>query len=280
MRYLIGILILALCLFFLAAPDTALALSADGVLKQAARNRPQINALKTVYDYYLLGDNSGAAPGDTIIRQTVFFRAPDRIRLNLSWPDREEVYLAAGMKTLVMVGDQAARAQWPQPFLLYRLLIASDPEEMRNLLAAFDVDLETVTATTYQKQRVVILGAKPDEPARSQAWFDRNKYRLVRLILAAPGQTRVIDVELDDYQTHGRDLQWPGAIRVKANNQSVGELILQKLSLNPSIDQEDLDLETLSKTVAAPPQPETETSGDPELEQIRKQMKWLENKLK
>ena len=280
MRYFCCILTLILCLSLLAAPDVALALSADGVFKQATRNRPQLDTLKTVYDFYLFGDVPGTPPGDTTIRQTVFFRAPDRIRLNLSWPDREEVFLAAGMKTLVLVGDQAARTQWPQPFLLYRLLTASDPVEMEKLLTAFDFDLQTVSTTTFNKQRVVIVGAKPDQPARSQAWFDRNKYRLVRLILAAPGQPHVVDVQLEDYQIHGRDLQWPGTIRVQANNQLIGELILRRLSLNPSIDQDDLDLETLSKTVAAPPQPEADPSGNPELEQIRKQMKWLENKLK
>ena len=280
MRRLAFVLILALCWFCAFGPNFALAQSADEVLKQVTRNRPQPDTLKAVYDLYLPQGDPNTSPEAATIRETVYFRTPDRIRLNLSWPDREEVFLAAGIRTLVLVGDQAARTPWPQPFPLYRLLIESDPDEMQRLLSAFDVDLKTVTTATYHRQPVVIIGADAKESARSQVWFDRNEHRLVRLILAHPGETRVSDVVLDNYKTYDQGIQWPGTIQVRTDNQPVSELTLRQLTVNPRIDQEDLDLETLSRTVAAPPESETEPSEDPEMEQIRKQMKWLENKLK
>ena len=280
MRRLAFVLIPALCWFCVFGPNYALAQSADEVLKQVTRNRPQPDTLKTVYDLYLPQGDPNAASGEITIRETVYFRSPDRIRLNLSWPDREEVFLAAGIRTLVLVGDQAARTPWPQPFLLYRLLIESDPDEMQRLLSAFGFDLKTVTTATYHRQPVVIIGADAKESARSQVWFDRNEHRLVRLILAHPGETRVTDMILDGYRTYDHGIQWPGTIQVQTDDQPASELTLRQLTVNPKIDQEDLDLETLSRTVAAPPESETESSDDPELEHIRKQMKWLENKLK
>lgn len=243
----------------------------DGVeaqyLFEPARNEPWVSEVS--------GDQ-----GKTAVRETVFFRSPDRVRLNLSWPDREEVFLASKMDTLVMVGDQATDTPWPQPFLFYRLLVETDGDRLMTLLEAFRFDLSTVSLSPDGMN--VIVGARPGDESRSQAWFDAKSFRLTRLILSYTGSETGYDLAPTDYVNHKPGVDWPHRIVVRMDlGAGYGlpvTLELRSLGINPKIDMEQFDLEELKRTVALPPLPGM--SQDPDLVEVRKMMEWVENKLK
>ena len=142
----------------------------DSLLNDMVKTRVRLDALKAVYEYRIPRKpffNAGSGPiEEDLVVETVFFRQPDRIRLNLSWPGREEVFLAVNTNTLVMVGDQATDTPWPQPFLLYRLLLETNAQKIKELLKSFEFNLNLVSVD--EGNGVYILGAEPGELSWSQ----------------------------------------------------------------------------------------------------------------
>jgi hypothetical protein len=245
--------------------------------------RDAVQALEAVYEFTVSGleDQSGPAGEHQVVREKVFFRAPDRIRLNLSWADREEVFLAANLRTLVMVGDQATDTPWPQPFLLFRLLLESEPDRLLELFRAHDIDLAKVTLTP--EGDTIILGAEPGQAADSQAWFDAGTLHLTRLILAPSQKHPAYDVTLSDYRPYDSGLQWPHRLYVKTGRgPALGRAAILDLSLltvNPQIDQDPFDLEEIRRTVAPALESDPSLAQNPDLVEVRKMMEWLEKKL-
>ncbi len=248
------------------------------LLTDVAIQRSHLEALEAEYVFPLgKSESEPGDPGNTpnLMRETVFYRAPGHIRLNLSWPDREEVFLAANLKTLVMVGDQATDTPWPQPFLLYRLLVESEADNIRRLLEAFDFDLNKIFLSPGGDY--YILGAVPGDTGPPQVWFDRETLALARLILPPAGVRPGYDVTLSDYRRHESRTNWPHRLLVKSSSAPETLLTLSALRINPQIEQEPIDLEEIRRTVAPPPEPATHRN--PELIEIRKMMEWLEKKL-
>lgn len=256
--------------------NSAAAPSAEAILSGLVVGRNHIESLKA--EFFLKGETSPGA-SDNNVRQTLFFRNPDRIRLNISWPDREEVFLAAGRRSLVMVGDQAADAPWPQPFIFYRLLCDPNPVELKSLLEDYDVDLERVSTGRYKGQIVFIIGAYAGDAAPSQLWFEKRTNRLVRFILAESGLNPRYDIALSAYREYESGLQWPGTMEVFIGDSLTSMLTLNRLKINPSIDHEALDVDEMSRTVAPALDPDLAVSDNPELKKIRKQMEWFRKKL-
>ncbi|MEW5724055.1 MAG: hypothetical protein AB1896_13175 [Thermodesulfobacteriota bacterium] len=254
--------------------------SAGELLDRLAADRFAPDALEAVYEFEYPsggGDPAGGIAEKTLVRETVFYRAPDRIRLNLTWPDREEVFLAANLSTLVMVGDQATDTPWPQPFLFYRLLLEPDPHKVRGLFESFDVDLATFSPG--QDAPVFIVGAGPGETSRPQAWFDRETLDLVRLILPARGGRTGYDLTASDYHRHEPGVPWPDRLEVRTTAGPALTLVLKSLRVNPTIEQEDFDLEEIKKTVAPPPEQGAGSDLWPELNALKKQLEWFQKKL-
>ena len=246
-------------------------------------DRGSCQALEAVYEFTLsdLDEQTGQAREHTRVREKVFYRAPDRIRLNLSWTDREEVFLAANLRTLVMVGDQATDTPWPQPYLLYRLLVEPQPDRLLELFQAHDIDLSKVTVSTDGE--TFILGAEPGNATASQAWFDAKTLHLTRLILAQAQKRPAYDVTISDYRPYESGLKWPHRLYVKTGRgPAMGRAAILDLSLltvNPQIDPEPFDLEEIKRTVAPAPDSGPGTAQNPDLAEVRKMMEWLEQKL-
>ena len=253
------------------------------LLSEYTAGRKVYQALEAIYEFTESGaaQSSGPAGEEEVFREKVFYRAPDRIRLNLSWADREEVFLAANLKTLVMVGDQATDTPWPQPFLLYRLLVEPEPDRLLELLQAHDIDLSKVTVSP--DGHTYILGADPGQTGVSQAWFDAKTLLLIRLILAPNQKGSAYDVTLSDYRPDESGLKWPHRLYVKTGRgATMGQaaiLKLKMLTVNPQIDQEPFDLEEMKRTVAPAPESDPGTAQNPDLAEVRKMMEWLEKKL-
>lgn len=286
-------LVLAFLVFAWPLNAWSLVPSAEELLTGVTAKRVSLDSLEAVYEFTPPKASnsliSSLAQGETIVtsrpadqimvRETVFFRAPDRIRLNLSWPDREEVFLAAGLHTLALTGDQAVDAPWPQPFLLFRLLIESEATRLRDLLLAFDFNLNKVSLGRDGQRIVFVLGAGSGDQTPSQAWFDRQNLRLTRLILAAkPGQAKY-DVTLADYRLYEQQVDWPRLLVTKFGPGPGVELRLKSLSINPQVEEKHFDLEEIKQTVAPAPGPSRTLANDPDLKKIRKMMEWFRKKL-
>ena len=264
----------------LAAPPTVKAL-----LDRLTADRAGVHAVEAVYslrplapDHTESSAGTGPAP-DQPIRETIYYRAPDRLRLNLSWPDREEVFLAVGLNALVMVGDQATNTAWPQPLLLYRLLLDSNPVALSRLLPAFEIDTERVTLTKNPQRPLAVIGAGPDDLRSSQARFDPKTGRLTRLILA-PARTRPgYDIRVLDYERHNDRMDWPRTLHVRSGPDRAFLLTLRVLTVNPEITHQTPDPEDVRRTVAPAPDPEAGLPRHPDLLKIKKQMEWLRKKL-
>ena len=263
-----------------AGPPTAMPL-----LKKLTAARSGVHSIQAVYTLRLPPESAESPidPGrttDQSIRETIFFRAPNRLRLNLSWPDREEVFLAVGLNTLVMVGDQATNTAWPQPLLLYRLLLDSDPEGLARLLPALEIDTTVVSAAKQDRRPIDIIGASPDDAGPSQAWFDRKTGRLVRLIVAPAKSQPAYDIHLLDYRRHNDRIDWPHTMHVWSGpGPAVARLTLSALTVNPEIAPDTPDPEELRRTVAPAPNPDAGATRHPELLKIQKQMEWFRKKL-
>lgn len=261
--------------------------SAEKLIQEITTRRVHLVALEAAYEFHsspsdrIKGTGLGQTrPGDRDrVRQTVFFRAPDRIRLNLSWPDREEVFLASNLKTLVMVGDQATDTPWPQPFLLYRLLIETDPDRMVDLMTAFDIDLSKISLSP--DENYIIIGAEPEDKLASQVWFEGRTLRLKRLFLAPTNQNPAYDINLSDYLRHQPGMDWPHTITVRLGQEKSPAMVmtLKSFGLNLQTPKEPFDLDEIRRTVAAPPDTGPSSEQNPDVAEIRKMMEWLNKKL-
>ncbi|MDY6853045.1 MAG: hypothetical protein SV487_13350, partial [Thermodesulfobacteriota bacterium] len=286
-------LILAFLVFAWPLNAWSLVPSAEELLTGVTAKRVSLDSLEAVYEFTARKVSnppiSSLAQRETIaasspanqimVREAVFFRAPDRIRLNLSWPDREEVFLAANLHTLALAGDQAIDAPWPQPFLLFRLLTESEATRLRDLLLAFDFSLNKVSLGRDGQRIVFVLGAGSGDQTLSQVWFDRRNLRLTRLILASkPGQAGY-DVRLADYRLYEQQVDWPRLLVTRFERGPGVELRLKSLSINPRVEEKHFDLEEIKQTVAPAPDPSRSLANDPDLKKIRKMMEWFRKKL-
>ncbi|MBU2548777.1 MAG: hypothetical protein KKB20_10225 [Proteobacteria bacterium] len=266
------------------APLAAYLPSAEELLTGITARRVYIEALEATYRFAIPapGPSGPEAPPPASdqgpgVREIVFFRAPDRIRLNLSWPDREEVFLAAGLKTLVMVGDQATDTPWPQPFLLFRLLVEADATRLRDMLAAFGIDPGQVALGRDDKRIVYVIGARSGDPRPPQVWFDRETLHLTRLILPPRGGRPGYHVSASDYQTYRQTVDWPGRLDVRPEDGPAVTLELENLDLDPKTAGRPFDLDEVRETVAPPAR--QAPSRNPDLIKIREMMEWFRKKL-
>ena len=248
----------------------------DKLLADIANGRERLHTLEAVYEFQRPRENINS-DNRILVAQTVYYRAPDRIRLNLSRPGREEVFLAANMSTLAMIGDQATDAPWPQPYLIYRLFLETDAARLRRLLLAHDVKLDKAAVGTWEGRDVFIIGDESGHPS-AQVWFDQKNLTLVRLILPGTGGSTGYDIALSDYRTYRPKLLWPHVMTVTTDQGKVEILRLKSLSINPGAETVGFESGNAQTPPTAPDMDEQPPS-DPALIKIRKQIEWFQKKL-
>jgi hypothetical protein len=250
--------------------------SAGVLLSNLAASRKNVTAFSAVYHVHIFSKtNTVNTPFVTEATETIFFRSPDRVRLNLTRLGREEVFLAAGRSTLVMVGDQAADVPWPQPFLLFRLLLDSDPDRLEQLLARSGFNLQVMSSNPSGE--IIVLGGSWNQDNVPQVWYEASRNIVVRLILP-PGMNQPgYNIFLSEYESHSEGLMWPGRIAVRSDGLPNMVLTLKSVTINPRLEKNPLNLDEIRR-VEPPPPPQKRTSN-PEIDNIRRMMEWLERKL-
>ena len=269
--------ILLMFLFVLSGAATAWAALADsrGMLCETAARRTGVESLAAVYEFEEPAERTDRSvlKESNLIRLAVFFGKPDKIRINVTWPDRREVYLAVGDELLAMAGDQAVEDPWPVPAVLFRLILDSDPDELEAMLAA-RLDLQRF----QRRGDFAVLGARTEKPFRGEAWFDCSRGVLVRLITLESERSTLYDVEMSDYRPLQDGIDWPGRLEIKKAPQGPMVLTLKSLTVNPDLGGDSFDLNDLRRSLARPP--DRPASRNPDLEKIREMMDWFRQKLK
>ncbi len=255
----------------------------DELLTTITAGRIYIESLEAVYE------SSGSASKPTqagenndqsAILETIYYNAPDRIRLNLTRRDQEQVFLAVGSKTLALAVDETEKAAWPQPFLLFRLLVDADVVLLRELLITSGINLQKIALKRHRGRIVYVLGNPSGKRGYSQAWFDRESLRLTRLILRSDQDSHTYDVELSDYQLHEKKIDWPSTLISRRDSGPQEILRLKTLTVNPKIEIESLDHdEKKPSEPAASSDPEEILASDPEVVKIRKMADSFRKKL-
>ena len=263
----------------------------DEFLTDISAKRVQLSSLEAVYEFPVKqeGKKDGSMPKDqnentapevvsssNMAQEKVSFRSPDRIRLNITRRDREEVFLAVGLKTMALSVDQTQEVPWPQPFLLFRLLIDSEAARLRELLSAFGFDLKKITLGRYEDMIVYILGARPGDLSEPQAWFERDTLHLRRLILPPTRNAPGYDLELSGYRLHEQRVDWPGVLISRINNSPPLTMNLKTLTINPITDT---GLSNGNHKEAPSLTPKEILAKDPDIIRIRKMMERMRKKL-
>lgn len=275
--------IITLCLYPLPAmgyvPD------ANELLTDITAKRIQLDSLEVVYEIsghkpQEAEDESNADEnGDSAIPyEIISFRYPNRIRINLNLPEGRETFLAVGIRTLVLDSETLKKAVWPQPFLVYRMLIDFEATRLRELLSSLNFNLNKVSLGRYQGKIVFILGARAGDLTAPQAWFERDNLRLVRLIMPAGHDSPAYDLKLSDYRLHDYIL-WPESLSVQLDKHPPQILSLKELTINPQVETDDPELESPNQDQPEEKDPEEFLAKDPDIIKIRKQMDWFRKKL-
>lgn len=265
------------------AHATAVVPTVDELLTSITARRIYIQSLEAVYEYAesaSQNSETNAAGNGSPVQETIFYNAPDRIRLNLTWQNKEEVFLAVGSKTLALAVDETEKAAWPQPFLLFRLLVDSEVVRLRELLIASRINLQKIALERHHGRIVYVLGTRSGERERSQVWFDRETLRLTRLIIRPDQNSPVYDLELTDYRLHGKKIDWPGTLISKRDSGPAENLRLKTLTIDPKLEVDSLDQdEKKPDESSTPPDPEEILARDPEVVKIRKMVESFRKKL-
>ncbi|MFH1136446.1 MAG: hypothetical protein V1816_10235 [Pseudomonadota bacterium] len=265
-------------LFFIpwwgASTAPAAGLSSTVFLSETAARRVGVESLEAVYE-----DEAPASGGENpgpreagLARLTVYYGKPDRIRINVTWPDREEVFLSVGGETLALAGDQAVEASWPVPAVLFRLLLETDPGNLERLLAT-RLDLRAIR----NQDGRVILGTSSGTGPRGWAWFSHPAGELTRLSVTETNPAGRYDLALSDYQTLGPGIEWPGRLELFRSPGGPKVWSLRSLAINPDLGGDSFNLDD-SSPAAAPP-PNRRAGRNPDLKKIREMMDWFKKKL-
>ena len=257
--------------------------SVNELLTDITARRVHLTELEAEYRLFdsLEEAQTAGAAGETDTpdsQQIVAYRAPDRIRINLIRPGGQETFMAVGQRVLSVGGARIEGSTWPQPFLLYRLLIDSEVVRLRELLSDLDFNLQKVSLGRYRDRIVFVLGARDEDAVQAQAWFDRETFRLVRLILpSGPNETPAYDLEMLNYRIHQKRVDWPDLIVARIKDRDPVFLGLSSLSLSTDeksrdqTDPESPDPQTLD--------PEEILAKDPDILEMRQKMEKLRKKL-
>lgn len=255
----------------------------DELLTTITARRIYIESLEVVYEHSESASKltqAGINNHQSAIQETIYYNAPDRIRLNLTRPGREQVFLAVGSKTLALAVDETEKAAWPQPFLLFRLLVDSDVVRLRDLLTTSGINLQKIALERHYGRIVYVLGNRSGKRGHSQVWFDRKSLRLTRLILRPGQDSHTYDLELTDYQVHEKKIDWPSTLISRRDNGPEEILRLKTLTINPKIEIESLDQDKKKpKEPATSLDPEEILASDPEVVKIRKMVDSFRKKL-
>lgn len=255
----------------------------DELLTTITARRIYIESLEVVYEQSASASKltqAGVNNNQAAFMETIYYTAPDRIRLNLTWPDREQVFLAVGSKTLALAVDETEKAAWPQPFLLFRLLVDADVVRLRDLLTTSGINLQKIALKRHQGRIVYVLGTRSGEREHSQVWFDRESLRLTRLILIPGQDSRAYDLELTDYRLHEKKIDWPSTLISRRDNGPQVILRLKTLTINPKIEIEPFGRdEKKPNEPATSSDPEEILANDPEIVKIRKMVDSFRKKL-
>ena len=254
----------------------------DELLTSITAGRIYIQSLEAVYESVdkVSRDSETIASGQgSPVQETIFYSAPDRIRLNLTRRDKEEVFLAVGSKTLALAVDETEKAAWPQPFLLFRLLVDSDVIRLRELLIASGINLQKIALERHHGRIVYVLGTRSGEREQPQVWFDRETLRLTRLIIRHDQDSFVYDLELTDYRLHDKKIDWPGTLISKRDNGPAEHLRLKSLTVDPKLEVDSLDRDEKPDESSGSRDPEEILARDPEIVKIRKMVESFRKKL-
>jgi len=249
----------------------------DELLTDISARRVHLNSLEAVYesaspsieekaDSLTEGREESADAAESLrqirLLEKITFRAPDRIR-----------------QTLALIGDQAQETPWPQPFLLFRLLIDSEATRLRELLSAFGFNLQKISLGRHHNKIVFILGARAGDLSQSQAWFDRETLRLTRLILPPGRNAPGYDLELLNYRLHEQRVDWPDVLVSRQDNSPALTMTLKSLIINPKTEAYLTDRQEADRPEASALDPEEILAQDPDVIRIRKMMERLQKKL-
>lgn len=275
------VLIIPLVVFLMAWPAPAVAAvpTADELLTDITAKRIHVGSLEVVFDFQPAGIKTDDDTAETVSSETLFFRQPDRIRISLALADVRQTFMAVGVKTFSLMGDQAGRSSWPQPFLLFRLLIDSDATSLKELLSAFSFDLTRVSLGRHRGGIVYILGARAGDFDLPQAWIDRKTLRIVRLILPPGRKSPGYDLEMTEYSLHQQRVDWPGVITASLDKKPDSVALLKSLIINPQSRAAIEDGEKEKTPKIEETDFEELLAKDPDIIKIRKMMEWFDKKL-
>jgi len=252
----------------------------DELLTDITARRVYLNSLEAVYEFSMPAGESSSEP---TAREIIDYSAPDRIRLTVAYPDREEVFLAVGIRSMTLTADQTAEARWPQSFLVFRLLIESEAPRFRELLADFGFNLQKISLGRDRDRIVYIIGARSGDLSHSQLWIDRETLRITRIILVSGSDKPGYDLLLSDYNPHDKGVDWPHTLISRAKEEPTLNLRLKNLTVNPKegagTSAAGQPSQTDNTQTGPVQDPERLLDEDPEIITLRKMLDKIRKKL-
>lgn len=268
-------LIILTVLILLPARLTAYIIPAHQIVRLMVRNKPKYTALRIEQSVVLYQDTFTG--GRLEVPSLLFLEAPDKARLEVSFPQEKKVMVSQGKQSVSLIAERIApedKAELRQRLLFRNLILLPSTRAILRLLREEGVDAGKVALGRYKGKIAYIIGAREGEERMPQLWVEKERLFPLRFIgrVIIEGVVKMIEIKYQDYRYLSGGLSYPFRVEFYTDEKLTQCFRVKEIYESPKLVKGMFDVAKIRKkhprVEKPPPEEKTEPEKGKTIEQL------------
>ncbi len=268
-------LIILTVLILLPARLTAYIIPAHQIVRLMVRNKPKYTALRIEQSVVLYQDTY--AGGRLEVPSLLFLEAPDKARLEVSFPQEKRMLVSQGKQSVSLIAERIApedKAELRQRLLFRDLILLPSTRAILRLLREEGINAGKVALGRYKGKIAYIIGAREGEERVPQLWVEKERLFPLRFIgrVIIEGVVKMIEIKYQDYRYLSGGLSYPFRVEFYTDEKLTQCFRVKEIYESPKLVKGMFDVAKIRKkhprVEKPPPEEKTEPEKGKTIEQL------------
>ncbi len=260
-------LIILTVLILLPARLTAYIIPAHQIVRLMVKSKPKYTALRIEQSVVLYQDTY--AGGRLEVPSLLFLDAPDKARLEVSFPQVKKIMVSQGKQSVSLIAERIApedKAELRQRLLFRDLILLPSTRAILQLLREEGINAGKVALGRYKGKIAYIIGAQEGEERVPQLWVEKERLFPLRFIgrVIIEGVVKMIEIKYQDYRYLSGGLSYPFRVEFYTDEKLTQCFRVKEIYESPKLVKGMFDVAEIKKKYPRVEKPPPEKKTEPE----------------
>ncbi len=260
-------LVILAVLILLPVRLTAYIIPTHQIVRLMVKSKPKYTALRIEQSVVLYQDTF--VGGKLEVPSLLFLEAPDKARLEVSFPQERRILVSQGGQSVSLVADRIApedKAELRQRLIFRNLILLPSTKAILRLLREEGVNTGKVALGRHKGKIAYIIGAREGEERVPQLWVEKERLFPLRFIgrVIIEGVVKMIEIKYQDYRYLSGGLSYPFRVEFYTDEKLTQCFRVKEIYESPKLVKGMFDVARIRKEHPPAEKPPPEEKVEPE----------------